>query len=50
MSARRYLLAFLIAVVLVLLTAASDDDPEGLAVGPQHLEQVLAEEAQKGQK
>lgn len=48
MSARRVILAWVIALVLVVLAATSDDDPEGLSVGPQHLEEVLAEEAAKG--
>lgn len=45
-SMRRFALAFVIAVFLVILAAISDDDPEGLLVGPQHLEQVLELERQ----
>lgn len=39
-SARRVILAWVLALVAVVIIA-SGDDPEGLAVGQQHLEQAL---------
>ena len=48
MKAGRILLAWAAAIAtLAVVVATSDPDPEGLAVGPQHLEQVLADEATK---
>lgn len=49
-SVRRVLIAWIVAIVAVFVVATSDDDPEGLAVGPQHLEQVLELEQQQAQK
>lgn len=47
-SVRRVILAWVLALGCVAVIATSDEDPEGLGVGPSHLEQIMREECANG--